>query len=342
VSFKWQDTGGFFNVPAGGGSNSNNSSGTAGSSNNVALPGGFSNMANPGLLSDYRGFESSLAQTLFNGEFSFTASENNWHDNLDGDKPTTTYTNYLNALATIAPGATLPYLSLDYSQTNVYNTGTLEVIDAYGNTGTQYADSLTEVYNAALGYNLHLDQASNLAMNVSYVGTELTDMAAQRNMQNLDSWNVVLSSVYGRGNGSYTVNVGLGGSTNPAAFTFQDLSATGLAYDYLPNINSSTLSAGLRWDQRWGHSPFSSFAGWNLQQTDANTDAGTVLSNQITDSMRDTFSLGGGYRIDKLQKVGLNFDYSLVNLSDNAGAGAGTISDSLAEFYTDLRYDLTF
>lgn len=337
LAFEWKDTGGFFTLP-GGGSGSNSGSG----SNNIPIPGGFSTMANPGLLSDYRGFESSLTQTLYSGVFSFSASEDNWRDNLDGDKPTTTFTNYLNALTTIAPGPSLPYLSLDYSQTNIYNSGSIEAVDSLGNTGTEYADSLTEVYNAALGYNLRLDKASNLALNVSYVGTELTDMAEQRNMQNLDSWNLVLSGVYGRGNSSFNLNVGVGGSTNPAAFALQDLSTTGLALGYLPNQNSNDLSVGARWDQRWDTSPFSSFVGWNLQQTDAGTDAGVILSNQINDSVRDTFSLGGAYKMGKQQKLGLTFDYSLVSLSDNAGQGLGTISDSLAELYTDLRYDLSF
>lgn len=319
LSFEWRDLGGGFGL----------------------LPGGFSTMANPGLQSDYRGFESAFAQSLLSGKVSLNLAENNWRDNLDSTKPTTTTTNYLSAMTAIAPQPYLPYLNLGYTQTNVYNNGALSVLDAQGNTNAQYINQLTAVYNAALGYTRALSSLSTGSLNLSYVGTDLTDMAPFRSVQDIESWNVVLAAFYGHGLTSFNGTLGVGGSTNPEA-------SEPIDQLLLPTVNSSSLSAGLRWSQQWMMSPVSSYLGWDLVQTDADTGAGAtgavgLLGSQIGDSMRDTFSLGGAYKISKMQKVGLQLSYAFVNATVDSGyAGTGVVYDSLDEAYFDLRYDLTF
>ncbi|HTB23613.1 MAG TPA: hypothetical protein VK914_13030 [bacterium] len=319
LSFDWMDLGGGFGL----------------------LPGEFSTMANPGLQSDYRGFESAFNQALFDGKFNFSLAENNWHDNLDSSKLVTTTTNYLSAMTAVAPSPTLPYLNLGYTQTNIYNNGSLELVDADGNTLAQYTNQLTAVYNAAVGYTRALDSLSTGSLNLSYVGTDLTDMAPIRSVQNIESWDAVLAAFYARGSTSFSGTLGLGGSTDPAGYDEVDSVLD-------PTNNSSSLSASLRWNQQWWASPYSSYLGWDLVQTDSNTDAGATsslgtLGSQIMDNTRDTFSLGGTYKLSQVQKLALQLSYSLVNAEVASGvSGTATEDDSLTELYADLRYDLTF
>src|SRR6185369_2843035 len=64
VSFDWKDLGGSFGY----------------------VPGGFTTMANPGLLPDYRGYESSISQSLLDGQLGISINLNGWHDNLNSTK----------------------------------------------------------------------------------------------------------------------------------------------------------------------------------------------------------------------------------------------------------------
>jgi len=318
VTFDWKDLGGGFGI----------------------LPGGFSTMGNPGLQSDYRGFESTYSQTLMNGKLNFNLAENNWHDNLDGTKLATTTTNFLNAMATVAPASSLPYLNLGYTQTNLYNNGKLQLTDSIGNTTAQYVNQLTAVTDAGLGYARALGLGTG-SLNLNYLGTNLTDMAPYRSTANIESWNLVLAAMYGRGLMSFNGSVGVGGSTNPAASTPAD------GY-FLPTGNSNSVTAGLRWNQQWMASPFSTYLGWDLVQTDMAIDAGQTngsgtLGSQVYDNARDTLSLGGTYKLNKIQKINLQLAYAMVEATLGTGqAGTSSVQDSLTELYCDLRYDLTF
>lgn len=317
LTFEWRDLGGGFGF----------------------LPGGYSTMANPGLQSDYRGFESAFTQNLFQGRLVLNLAENNWRDNLDLTKPTTTTTNYLDTIVAIAPEAYLPSLTLGYAQSNVYNNGSVTLVDSSGNTPSQFINQLTGVYNAALAYNRAVGGGTG-SLNLSYVGTDLTDLAPYRSIQNIESWNLVLAAFYGRGPTGFTGTLGLGGSTDPSG-------SDPLDSLYLPTQNSSSLSAGLHWNQQWGAGPLSSNLGWDIVQTDAATQAGAqgALGNlgvQVNDNTRDTFSAGTSYRINPSQKLALNLSYALVNAWLNTGVGSGTAFDSLDEMLADMRYDLTF
>jgi hypothetical protein len=219
-------------------------------------------------------------------------------------------------------------------------------VDAEGNTQAQFVNQLTAVYNGALGYTRSIGSTGTGSLNLSYVDTDLTDMSPYRSMQDISSWNTILAAFYGRGFSSFNATVGMGGSTDPAAFEPAD------GY-LLPTDNSTDISAGVRWSQQWMESPFSSYIGWDLVQTNSDTDAGTStgstpLGMQIADSTRNTFSLGGAYKVDQFEKVGLQLSYAVVNATQNLGltdygySDNGVVYDSLAELYVDLRYDLTF
>ncbi len=319
LSFEWRDLGGGFGL----------------------MPGGFSTMANPGLQSDYRGFEGSFSQSLLSNRLTLTLDENHWRDNLDLTLPTTTTTNYFNGMAALNPGAGLPSFNLAYTQTNVSNDGVVNVWDALGNTQAQYVNQLTEAVNAGVGYARALG-AGNGSLNLNYTGTDLTDLAPWRDVQNIQSWNVVLAAFYGQGPSGFNGTLGVGGSTDPEA------SQPGAGWTLLPASNSNDLSAGLHWTQQWGLSPLSTNVGWDKVLTNALTDAGAVgaygpLGVQVNDNDRDTFSVGGSYRLSKAQKVGLQLSYSLVYAALGTGAaGTATAYDSLSELYCDLRYDATF
>lgn len=322
LTFEWRDLGGTFDIGG------------------FPLPGGFSTMANPGLQSDYRGFESAFSQRLMDGKVGINLAENNWRDNLNGNLQATTTTNFANGQVSVNPGTGLPYVSLGYSETNVYNDG-LTAIDAFGNTSSQFTNEQTEVYNGSLGYTRSLGKASTGSLNLSYTDTDLADLAPQRTVQNNEAWNAVLAAFYAQGSSNFSANVGVGGSTNPAAFEPAQQTT-------LPTQLSSNLSLGVHWNQNWDRTPFNSNLGYDRVQTLSNTDAPPAGNNintpfaQVNNSTRDTISVSGGYKLAKNQKLTLQLAYSMVQVTQDQGQGSGQASDSLDQLFTNLHYDLNF
>jgi len=321
--FEWKDLGGEFGY----------------------LPGGYVSIANPGLQPDYRGFESSFNQKLLAGRLDLSLAENNWRNNLQGQLPTTTWTNFFSAQSTVAPRPDLPYVNLGYTQTNLWNDGSLG-FDAEGNTLSVYTNQLTEAANLAVGYTRAIGAKGTGSLNLSYTGTFMTDMAPLRSVQNNQGWNLVMAAFYGRGDAGFNGTLGLGGSSDPAA-----MQAGGTAEAaFLPASNSDTYTGGLHWTEKWRGTPFNSSLGWDIVEYLSSTDAGAddglgdggVLAAQVNNSKRNTFGIGGGWTVDKRQKVNLQMDYAFVSSTLDAGEGGGAQTESFQEFFLDLRYDLTF
>jgi hypothetical protein len=307
LTFDWKDLGGGFGF----------------------VPGGYSSMANPGLVPDYRGYESTFSQGLFDNQFNFNLGLNNWHDNLQGVKLATTTSDFLNIAVGIAPRQ-YPYLNVGYTQN-------LQVNDADGNTttGNYKTDLKTASINVGLGYTKPIDEKTSASVNVNWVNTQLTDRATLRTAQDLNSDNYVLSGFISRGPSTYSASLGLGASSQPQA------NALGTT---LAAKTGGSTSVGLRWGQFWskGTEPaaWDSFLAWDLYQSSSASEAVGPFVKASSNNGRQTYSLGGGYKISEAQKLSASLALAMVSVDSDTG---GTkFSDSLQQMLGSMRYDLSF
>lgn len=303
INFDWKDLGGSFGL----------------------LPGGYSTMANPGLQSDYRGFESGFSQKLFDGQFGLDLGLNRWRDNLQGVKLATTTNDYLSVFTSIAPNY-WPSLTVGYTQSGAVNDG-----DGNTSTGNFKADYKTSAVNVALGYNHSLDEKRAYSLNLSVLTTGFVDQAALRTTQDLQSTNVVLTGFYTMGLSSFTLSGGLGTAVNPdATLTAMPVVTT------VPGKTATTVNGSGRWNQQWSGTPLDSYLGWDYYGSSSEIS----LLKATTTSARNTGSLGGGYKISNEQRLSLGLSLALITTQSDT---AGTVTnDSLSQLYSNLKYDLTF
>ena len=293
-------------------------------------PGGYVNLANPGLLTDYRGYESSFSQGLFDGQFSLNVGLNHWRDNLQSQKQNTTSTDFVSVFTTIAPER-LPYLNFGYTQN-------LQANDANGdtNSGNLVVNFKSLVYNLGLGYTTQFGDRDSGSLNLNWVGSSFADQAAKRITQDLNSNNVVLALLYAHSFSSFNTSVGYGTTDQPAA----DASKTALGISDLSAKIGNNISAGVRWNQTWDKTPWSHYLAYDLFNSTGDS-AATVLPIPMpktsSSSGRSTVTVGGGYKINDAQKLSGSVAVAAVSSKTDPG-----VETSLSELLGSLRYDLTF
>lgn len=307
--------------------------------NGVPVPGGYSSMGNPGLLSDYRGFESSLDQRLFNGQLNFSGNLNQWRDNLQLTKAVTTGTFFYSGMVSIAPSG-WPNLGLGYTR----NRADGQPADWGSATPTTFttgaaSDLVTGTFNVSLGDTFALAAQQSLALNVNWVQVSQRDQDALRVSQDMDSWNLVLTAFYTRGVSSFSLTGGLGGSNSPAA-VLAGLTVTPMVM--LGTGSGQSLSLGAHWMRQWLGGPLSSNVGWDMNSTDNSVAASSTSLATKNDSLRHTFSANGAYKFNKAQRLSLTVAWALQQTEVDLGDGNGEADDSLGELNTDLRYDISF
>lgn len=291
------------------------------------LPGGYTTVANPGLVPDYRGYESSFSQGLFDGQFSLDLNLNRWKDNLQGVKLATTTSDYLSVFSNIAPEG-YPYLNLGYTQN-------LQANDADGNTttGNFITNNKSTTMNLTLGYSKAFDEKTTGNLSLSYVKQDYKDESSQRLTQDLNGNNVVLSAFASLGLSSFNASVGFGGNEQPG-FT-----NTALTFTAQPSTTRN-VNTSLRWSQQWQRSVLDSYLGWDLSNGSTEKAAYGAFVKGNSTANRNTFSLGGGWAFAPRQRLGAGF--SLAMLSTSSEAAGVKVSDELTQLYSNLKYDLTF
>jgi hypothetical protein len=308
----------------------------------VPIPGGYSTMGNPGLLSDYRGFESSASQKLFSNQFELDFNYDHWHDNLNSTKFSTTTTDYFSGAVSIAP-THWPSLNLGLTTNHAYN-------DADG-TIAMPSNILNDSFSVGLGYSFQQQHTvpqdiSTWNFNLNWNQVSLTDLDTIRSSPDLQGWNLVLVALYNHKADTFSVTAGLGQSNSPATqLTYVSVTSStinpvtyGLGDQFVSNTN-----AGIHWMHQWDGSPVDTNFGWDLADSDSNSDGVTGMDPvpaTSNTSLRNTYSGTGGYRLSKAQRLSLQLAYATVSGSVNTGTGP--VSDGLTELYSDLRYDLNF
>jgi hypothetical protein len=312
LSFDWKDLGGGFGL----------------------LPGGYTTAANPGLQTDYRGYEGEFSQGLFDGQFSLSLNLNRWRDNLQGNKPATTTTNFISVFTNIAPQQ-WPYLVVGFTQNGSVN-------DADGSTGSAFTppnyivDNSTRSLTLGMGYTKAFADTKSGSLNVNWSHSSYTDNAALKLSQDLASDQVTLSAFAGIGASSFNASLGFGGSDQPGLTASQLASLTATA---MAEKTDTSFNASLRWSQVWVRSVFDSYIGYDLATKNTEYKPTSGTGPKIADS-RNTFSLGGGYSFRPDQKLSLGLSFA--GVSTTTDSGVSTTSDTVSELYTDARYDLSF
>jgi hypothetical protein len=307
--------------------------------NGLPVPGDYNSMGNPGLLADYRGFESSLSQRLLDGQLSFSGNLNQWRDNLQLTKAVTTETFFYSAFVNVAPHD-LPSLSLGYTR-NRADGQPADWGAAVPTTFTTGApmDLVTGSLNVTLGDTFVLAAQQSLAVNMTWVQVSQRDQDLLRVTPDMDTWNLVLSGFYNRGSSSFSVTGGLGGSSSPLA------SLTGLTVTPVVQVGAmsgQSASVGAHWMQQWLGGPFSSNLGWDFNSTDNAIAASASSLASKNNSLRNTFSANGAYKLTKAQRLSLTLAWAMQQTAVDLGDGSGEADASLGELYSDLRYDISF
>jgi|GEM_PF-2859314 hypothetical protein len=335
ASFEWRDLGGTLSNLA---SLANKAEPSI--PNGVPIPGGYSSMGNPGLISDYRGFESEFAQRLYDGQLNVDINYNNWRDNLNGTKDATTVTNFISAIVGIAP-LHWPNFSLGFSQSHAIGT-------PYDVEGL-YSDIVNNNYNAGVGYtavkqNDGLQDFTTWTFNLNYNLTQLNDLDTIRSAQDLLAWNLVGIAIYTHQSNTVNVTAGLGQSSSPAA-TLESLTITaGTPFLIpLPNLATNTTNLGAHWVHQWAGTPYDSNLGWDLSSNDSSGDATGAIKATKIDSLRNTYSGLAGYKLGPNQRISLQLAYAMVNASTmDSATNNVTVNDNYGELYTDLQYNMNF
>ena len=289
-------------------------------------PGGYYNLSNPGLLTDYRGYESSFSQALFDSQFSLDLGLNHWRDNLQGQKLNTTATDFFSVNSNIAPNL-WPYLSVGYSQN-------LQANDADGNTttGNLIVNFKTSSLNLGLGYTRQLSDLDSGSLNVNWVGSNFTDQAPKHVSQDLASSNVVVAGLWAHRLSSFNASVGIGRTDQPglnAGDTAQGLS--------IGAKTGNSLSAGLRWNQVWNQTAWTNYVSYDLFNSSEEDAALGAVPKSTLSSSRSTVTLGAGYKISEAQRLSGSIATALVNTKTDPGVEA-----NLTELLGSLRYDVSF
>lgn len=311
LAFDWKDLGGGFGF----------------------LPGGYTTVANPGLVPDYRGYEASFSQGLFEGQFSFDLNMNRWRDNLQGIKPATTTSDYLSIFTNLSPEQ-WPYLIVGFTQNGQVN-------DADGNTGLAVPnliiDNKTNGLNIGLGYTRSFGASASGSLNLNWSRQMFKDQATMRLSQDLNSDNLVLSAFASLGASSFNASLGFGGSEQPGVLAVN--TAFGLL-DLQPKVNKN-FNASVRWNQVWQRSVFDTFLGYDLSSSSSDSTAfGAISSTGSSINNRSTFSLGGNYTIKQDHRVGLRF--ALATASSEVRVAAVTVTDNVSQLQSHLSYDVDF
>jgi hypothetical protein len=309
LSFDWRDLGGGFGL----------------------LPGGFTSVANPGLVPDYRGYEASFGQGLFDGQFSLDLNLNRWRDNLQGVKLATTTTDFLSINTSIAPQK-LPYLLVGFTQNGQLN-------DANGNTtGAEpnlIVDNKTTALILGLGYTRSFNTRSSGSLNVNWSRQQYQDLAAKKLSQDLLGDQVVLSAFVSVGASSFNASAGFGSTEQPSVAS----AATALGGDLAPKSGNS-FNASLRWNQAWVRAVLDSYLGYDLNSSSTETKPfGIIAAGTKSLTNRSTFSLGGGWNFREDQRLGLRFALATLATEDKA---ATVSTENVSQLHSHVSYDLSF
>jgi len=293
------------------------------------IPGGYYNAANEaGLVADYRGYESSFHQGLFDGQFSLDLGLNSWRDNLQGQKQTN-QNDYLSVFANIAP-TNLPYLNLGYSQSRTKNDGD-------GNTTfSRYViDNQSGSTNVGLGYTYVMDPRKSLNASVTWINTLFKDQAAQKLSQDLAANNYVFSAFMTLGGSSFNASASLGNTEQPGYYS----SATGAGVTQAARTGLSN-SYSLTWNQEWAPRVFSSNLGFDLGTNHNESAASSTVFATAGNGTRTTYRLGGNYTPLEGHRFAASLAYASV--AQDFKAAAAKTEDSLAQLYSQFSYNWTF
>lgn len=309
LRFDWRDLGGGFGL----------------------LPGGYTTVANPGLIPDYRGYEAGLSQGLFDGQFSLDLGINRWRDNLQGAKTATTTSDFLSVFTSVAPHR-WPYLTVGWVQNGQAN-------DADGNTpaGRFVVDNLTRSLTLGLGYTRSFGEQRSGSLNLNWTRQGFADQAALRLGQDLNGDHVVLSAFGAVGPSSFNASLGFGGSEQPAVAAAK----TALGADLQPKTSRS-FNASLRWNQVWERNVWDSYVGYDLSSSTTDTKPfAAALTESSAVSNRSTFSVGGHYSFAEDQRLGLRLALAVL-AGETRATGAPAGSDNVSQLFSHLSYDLDF
>jgi hypothetical protein len=211
------------------------------------------------------------------------------------------------------------------------------VADAAGNslTGNFKLDQKTSSTTVGLGYTKPIDVKTSASLNLTWVGIQSVDQAAIHASQDLNANNYTLAGFITRGLSTYSASLGYGTTAQPLEDTSITLGNTGFS-----SKSGNSVSGGLRWNQIWGVSPWDSFLAWDVIQSTTSSDASSFAVSSSTGNGRQTYSLGGGYKISDAQKLTASLATAFVNVNNSLGGVSA--SDSLVQTLSSLRYDLTF
>ncbi len=187
-----------------------------------------------------------------------------------------------------------------------------------------------------LGYTKPIDVKTSASLNLNWVGIQSVDQAELHASQDLERQQLHAGGLFdARLVVTYSASVGYGTTAQPLEDTTVTLGSIGFSAK-----SGTSVNGGLRWNQIWGVSPWDSFLAWDVVSSTTNSDASAFAPSESTVNGRQTYSLGGGYKISDAQKVTASLATALVNVSDSLGGV--TASDSLVQNLASLRYDLTF
>jgi hypothetical protein len=283
----------------------------------ITLPGGYTDAANPSLLTDYRGFESSFAQSILDSRASLNLTYNGWRNNLQGIQPYTTQTNYVAGFLNLNPMDTL-FLNGGYSvqtQVNDAASNTLGAINnAFGNfTGT-------------IGYSKALPRNFTVNGTFSAVAGNFTQQNDILLAPNFNSGNLTLSLFLGHGVDTLNGAVSQGNTY----------------YQGVPAVLSGTAQVGYashssnytaRYSRSFLEGRTTAFAGWDF-------NASSTDEPFASDSERTTYSLGAGWAVTMFQRFDLSLAFAQVTLGNITAAIPQ--SNAYSQSVGNLSYHLTF
>jgi hypothetical protein len=314
LTFDWKDLGGSFGF----------------------VPGGYTTMANPGLLADYRGYEAGFSQAALSNQFTLTLNANGWRDNLQNLTDRGVDENeFISGFVTIAPKG-LPYLNVGYSLLTQNNNLSQAYVDANGTT-VFAADTDTTNLSLGLGYGHALTTKMQLNLNVGMQQTMVVDQLGDglRNAPDLTTVSYMLSGMLTSGTSVFSA---------AGSFGYSDTYGYGVAEAAnsipTPSSGGTNDSVSVGWMQPWIPGIFNTQLSYNLSVSDLNTGDVTGQGAVVNNSTRSTYSLGGDYTVAKAHHFALSVGYATVNITQSIGSFNSP--DSVAMMLTDASYRWTF
>jgi len=184
--------------------------------NGVPVPGATAAWATPPAV-DYRGFESSLDQRLFNGQLNFSGNLNQWRDNLQLTKAVTTGTFFYSGMVRHRPQRLAQPGPGLYPQPRRRPTRRLGFGDPHHLHHRRRVGLGHRTFNVSLGDTFALAAQQSLALNVNWVQVSQRDQDALRVSQDMDSLEPGADGLLHPRREQLQLDRRLGGSNSPAA-----------------------------------------------------------------------------------------------------------------------------